>query len=130
MLIYRIEHSATRKGPFTNWTDGRNGIDLYSAVCGWRLGAHCWPEPEEESLKFSPGYHLCGCESPAALREWFPVPMGLKAMADHGYVLSVYDCPEEKVNRGRRQVTFPMGMPKVETLQLSTLWERQSEEVV
>lgn len=98
MLFYRIENEKKR-GCYV----GNNGM-----ICNMATREH--PSPYDDSLlykevngkrpDFFGGEWRFGFESETQFRAWFFDNNELTVMAEHGFKMSVYDVPKNKVVRG------------------------------
>lgn len=106
MIIYRIEHKRTGKGPYRH---GRQRVSPYNIYGDPYLedrlnrGVNKHPTPREEGLGRT-DHDLCGFTSVRQLDAWFEDTIW--AIFDLGYRVSIYSVPRGHTKRGRKQCLF------------------------
>lgn len=103
MLGYRIEHSGTRKGPWSHrdWLYGDYDLTLYR-------GHPCpqdMPIPSDDGIHTRPDGYRCAFRTLKLLAYWFR-RRNRRILARNGFVLSVYEFPEASAVVGGVQLLF------------------------
>lgn len=113
MLIYRVEHPESKRGPFTHsWKSAFFNITIYGR-------SKEYPSMQEEFGRELYGWHS-GCKSMGLLAHWFCNGQALRALREDGMVVAVYEvaCPMH----GKYQSLFvPETATLVETLPLDVI---------
>lgn len=103
--LYRVEHRETCIGPF-----GNHGAVFYSGdPDADQEHPYNGDDPYGEDIAFDQEYDHFGCRSMDELREWFKGKY-VWDLAEHDYVLRVFETPEYQVTHGYTQAAFPRWM--------------------
>lgn len=106
MLVYRVEHKETKKGPYTSmeripYKAGRKINDWHNndhnhpgpfAGSGWR-------ESDQEIPYFDANKHRFGFDSLEQLNEWFEGWISL--LKENGFQIVVFEVKDDKVIKGK-----------------------------
>lgn len=111
MIVYRVEASfsiissegyhLTNLGPYT----GRDRVkQITGKALRLTMSLDCAPEPDDDGLNESlNGLHY-GFKSLSDVASWFSGCT--MSLSESGYYVVAYDCPDEYVNIGGKQVQF------------------------
>lgn len=131
MLVYRIEHSVTNRGPYNPFhSDPQTGVAivpepitdeqarLLRDAANWLQAAHSdgnRPTPVADGIPLAPlvtrSDWRCGFRTIADAHAWFTTDLLLR-LRRLGYVFAAYDVPDDYCLEGEHQVVF---LPCTET---------------
>ncbi len=111
MLVYRVEHEEYGIGPYQIRHSGNvqkflNRMGADHSAYGYKGDQH--PMPAFDGIEdFDTDYDYCGFESMEALVKWFDGY--LLGLARYGFVVRIYDVPDDEVQLGVKQLAFNKG---------------------
>jgi hypothetical protein len=104
MLVLRLQHEDGR-GIFTN-SRGYRAVDAYAEKATQPDHPGLNPSPYSDGIPdFTPKHH-CGFKDLAQLKKWFEDESQYHILTEHGFLLHVYDAPDETILEGGVQVMF------------------------
>lgn len=113
MLVYRAEHEEEHWGPSWHGLWGRDftedamadGLITDDEADYFHSAARGFPPPLHDDFNAPPTMAWCGCACAEQFFRWFS-PSMCDRMAGLGYVLRIFDVPDDQVQVGRHQVLF------------------------
>lgn len=111
MLVYRVEHPETGRGPYTHAAYKNVNCESYG-IDG--LSSKKRPMPYSDGLGYDyehPG-HRFGFHDYRKLANWFSKE-DKQNLAKHGFVCRVYSVPKKHVRLGSKQLTFDITKSKL-----------------
>lgn len=108
MLVYRVAHSGQMNNGYPGGPYNGNGADWADDLNEAHANAE-HPTPwEDRGLSRIYDSEFCCLSSIEGLRSWFDG--WLETLQDYGYLIHVYDVPEEFVRIGTRQTLAKLAM--------------------
>ena len=128
MKVYRLEHSESGQGPYSHnvrYPAGTVTPEIVDMAIAWSKvkknlsNAHDFdsdhPCPHDDGMQHLTNYKY-GFSSLKSLAEWFNDGW-LERLKPFGFVIKVYSVPDDEVEIGNKQVSFPPEFGNSKTLE-------------
>lgn len=100
MIVYRIEHPETNRGPY----HGQGFGGPLSFLCDAHDGDADHPTPQWDGIDNFTSNHVCGFKSLSDLKLWFKGY--LPEIFHHGWKVYRINIPEKRILFGEKQIAF------------------------
>ena len=107
MLVYRVEHKDSKKGPYTHYftePEPYNKLELCNIVHNYLFDSHHVEPKMNDGSSFNLFGWNFGFNTPKSLIRWFDNPRLVSKLQGFGFVVRIYE--SNQVMELNRQVAF------------------------